>query len=59
MSGYALCIPKNERDCATLLFPKPNYNVLSPNLHIHVSVSDLYIPTISLLSTGLGNIYLN
>jgi hypothetical protein len=25
------------------LFPKQNYNVLSPNFHIHVSVNDLYI----------------
>ncbi len=26
------------------LFPKQNYSVLSPNFHIHVSVSDLNIP---------------
>jgi hypothetical protein len=26
-----------------LLFPKQSYNDLSPNLHIHVSESDLYI----------------
>ncbi len=25
---------------------KQNYNVLSPNFHIHVSVNDLYIPRI-------------
>jgi hypothetical protein len=31
-----------------LIFPKQNYNVLSPNLHIHVSVSYLYIPRIGL-----------
>jgi len=31
------------------LFPKQNYNVLSPNFHIHVSVSDFYIPRIGLL----------
>ncbi len=30
------------------LFPKQNYNVLSLNFHMHVSVRDLYIPTISL-----------
>jgi hypothetical protein len=30
------------------LFRKQNYNVLSPNLYIHVSVRDLYIPRISL-----------
>jgi hypothetical protein len=27
---------------AALLFPKQNYNVLSPNFHIHVSVSDFF-----------------
>jgi hypothetical protein len=30
------------------LFPKQNVNVLSPNFHIHVSVSDIYIPRIGL-----------
>ncbi len=34
--------------CAASLFPKQNYNVLSVSFHIHVSVSDLYIPRISL-----------
>jgi hypothetical protein len=37
------------RSLAALLFPKENYNVLSPNFHILVSVSDLYIPRIVLL----------
>jgi hypothetical protein len=31
-----------------LLFPKQNHNVLSHNLHTHVSVNDLYIPRIGL-----------
>jgi hypothetical protein len=32
------------------VFPgmKQNYKVMSPNFHIHVSVSDLYIPSIAL-----------
>jgi hypothetical protein len=30
------------------LFPKQNYNVLSPNFHIHVSMRDLYIAWIGL-----------
>ncbi len=40
-------VPRNEtgRPCH---FPKKIYNVLSPNFHIHVSVSDLYIPRIGL-----------
>jgi hypothetical protein len=33
---------------AASLFPKKNYNVLSPNVRIHVSVGDLYIPRIGL-----------
>jgi hypothetical protein len=39
--------------CASL-FPKQNYNVLSLNFHIHVSVSDLYISTIGLTRTNNG-----
>ncbi len=35
-------------NCSALLFPKQNYNVLFPNFHIHVSVSDLYLPMIGL-----------
>jgi hypothetical protein len=46
MSGSNLCIPRNE--IVRKLFPKQNYNVLSPNFHIHVSVSDLYISRICL-----------
>ncbi len=40
MSGSDLCTPRNE----TAQPPKKNYNVYSPNFHIHVSASDLYIP---------------
>jgi hypothetical protein len=47
MSGSDLCIPRNET-APTLLFPKQNLNVLSPNFHIHVPVNDLYIPSIGL-----------
>ncbi len=50
MSGFDLYIPRNE--IVGLVFPKQNYlyDVLSPNFHIHVSVSDLgvYIPRIGL-----------
>ncbi len=37
-------------NCAASLFPKQNYNVLSPNsyTHSHISVRDLYISRISL-----------
>jgi hypothetical protein len=30
------------------MFPEKELSGLSPNFHIHVSVSDLYIPTIDL-----------
>jgi hypothetical protein len=30
------------------IFPKKEYRGLSPNFHIHVSVSKLYIPTMAL-----------
>jgi hypothetical protein len=48
MSGSFLFIPRNET-AGALLFPKQNYIVLSPSFHIHVSVSNLYIPRIGLL----------
>jgi hypothetical protein len=40
MSGSDLCIARNE----TARPSKQNYYVNSLNFHIHVSVSDLYIP---------------
>ncbi len=43
--------------CRLSLYPKQNYNALSPNFHIHVSVGDLYISRIclhSLLPTDPG-----
>ncbi len=33
-----------EMELHNFVIPKQNYNVLSPNFHIHVSVSDLNIP---------------
>jgi hypothetical protein len=30
------------------IFPEKEYRGLSPNFHIHVSVSELYIPTMEL-----------
>jgi hypothetical protein len=30
------------------IFPEKEYRGLSPNVHIHVSVSELYIPTMEL-----------
>ncbi len=48
-----------------LLFPKQNYNVLSPSSYTHISVRDLYISNIGLpiilqgnMWTDHGNIYI-
>jgi hypothetical protein len=38
------------------IFPEKEYQGLSLNFHIHVSVSELYIPTISAFSAG-GNMW--
>jgi hypothetical protein len=42
-----------------LLFPKHNYNVLSPSSYTHISVRDLYISWISLLILLQGNMWTN
>jgi hypothetical protein len=34
--------------CGLVIGTKQNYNILSPNFHIHVSASDLYIARIDL-----------
>jgi len=47
MSGSDLCIPRTAQ---------PSYNILSPNFHIHVSMSDLYNPSTGLPKTDSGNI---
>jgi hypothetical protein len=46
MPGSDLCILRNETAC--LVISKTDYIVLSPNFHIQISASDLYIPRISL-----------
>jgi hypothetical protein len=40
-----------------LLFPKNNYNVLSPGSYIHISVRDLYISRICLPILLQGNMW--
>jgi hypothetical protein len=35
------------KEISNYVFPEKELRVLGPNVHIHVSVSDLYIPTIS------------
>jgi hypothetical protein len=41
-------IPRCKDKIPKQIFPEKEFRGLSPNFHIHVSVSDLYIPTIGL-----------
>ena len=43
---WFLFIYSQKWNCAALLFPKQNYNVLSPSSYTHISVRDLYISRI-------------
>jgi hypothetical protein len=44
-----LCtLQKQNTEISKQIFPEKEYWCLSPHFHIHASVSDLYIPTISL-----------
>jgi hypothetical protein len=40
--------PQRLSENSNQIFPKNKLRGLSPNFHIHVSVSDLYIPTVGL-----------
>ena len=39
-------LQRQKTDISKQIFPEKEYRGLSPNFHIHASVSDLYIPTI-------------
>ncbi len=41
-------------NCAAVLFPKQNYNVLSPSFYTHISLRDLYISRIGHMNVGIG-----
>ena len=44
-----LCtLQRQNTEISKQIFPEKEYRGLSPNFHIHVSVIDLYIPTIGL-----------
>ncbi len=53
-AGVSLCpiVSPQKPDCNTenskQIFPEKKFPGLSPDFHIHVPVSDLYIPTIGL-----------
>ncbi len=41
-------LQRQNTEISKQIFPEKEYRGLSPNFHIHTSVSDLYIPTIGL-----------
>ncbi len=41
-------LQRHNNENSKQIFPEKELHALSPNFHIHVSVSDLYIPTIGL-----------
>jgi hypothetical protein len=43
-----LTLQKQNAENLKQIFPEKEYRGLSPNFHIHVSVSELYIPTMGL-----------
>jgi hypothetical protein len=42
-------LQKQNTEISKQIFPEKEYRGLSPNFHIHASVSELYIPTMGLL----------
>ncbi len=41
-------LQRQNTEISIQIFPEKEYRGLSPNFHIHPSVSDLYIPTLGL-----------
>jgi hypothetical protein len=41
-------LQRQNTEISKQIFPEKEYGGLSPNFHIHASMSDLYIPTIGL-----------
>jgi hypothetical protein len=54
---YKCLVPNYVLPEIKLLFPKQNYNVLSPSSYTHISVSDLYISRIGLPILLQGNMW--
>jgi hypothetical protein len=47
-SGNSYALQRQNTEISKQIFPEKEYRGLSPNFHIHVSVSELHIPTIGL-----------
>jgi hypothetical protein len=46
--GPGSTLQRQNTEISKQIFPEKEYRGLSPNFHIHASVSDLYIPTIGM-----------
>jgi hypothetical protein len=46
--NWFLTLQRQNAENLKQIFPEKEYRGLSPNFHIHVSVSELYIPTMGL-----------
>ncbi len=46
--AYRSALQRQNAENLNQIFPEKEYRGLSPNFHIHVSVSELYIPTMGL-----------
>ncbi len=47
-------LQRQNAEYLKLIFPEKEYWGLSPNFHIHVSESELYIPTMGLAACSAG-----
>ncbi len=61
--GYVFPAPdalqRHNTENSKQIFPEKELSGLSPDFHIHVSVSDLYIPTIGLAFLLQGNMLID
>jgi hypothetical protein len=48
MDIFVAALQRQNAENLKQIFPEKEYRVLSPNFHIHVSVSELHIPTMGL-----------
>jgi hypothetical protein len=55
--GHLFCTAKKKYQNWKQIFPEKDLRGHSPNFHIHLSVSDLYIPTIALPHSAAGNMW--
>jgi hypothetical protein len=46
--GICAALQRQNAEILKQIFPEKEYRGLSPNFHVHVSVSELYIPTMGL-----------